>query len=161
MIPFTDLLTPMKIEYIYLDLESCSRCMLAEKDLMEALSELEKPMKRLGIRFDVVTKQIENEEETAAYRFYSSPTVRANGIDLLGAIEENDCADCSEISGTLTQCRTFIYKGMKYDSPPVPMLMEAILKVYFGLCDVKTEADYKIPENLKSFFDGKRKKIVK
>lgn len=67
------------------------------------------------------------------------------------------CGCCSEISGTNVDCRVFEYNGETYEVPPKEMLAEAILQTVFGLHEDSCSCNnYKLPENLRTFFEGKK-----
>jgi hypothetical protein len=58
-------------------------------------------------------------------------------------------------------CRVFEYIGQTYEVPHKEMLAEVILKTVFGFTESCCSCgEYKIPENLKQFFEGKKNKII-
>lgn len=148
------------IEYLYLDLQTCNRCVGTSDVLDEVMSVLTPALKLAG--FEVVYHKVEMEsaELAARYRFLSSPTVRVNGRDICTSVKENSCGCCSEISGTDVDCRVFEYNGETYEIAPKEMLAEAILRGVFGQPETGCSCgDYELPENLKTFFKGKITKI--
>ncbi|NLE23762.1 MAG: DUF2703 domain-containing protein, partial [Clostridiaceae bacterium] len=69
------------------------------------------------------------------------------------------CGCCSEISGTDVDCRVFEYNGETYEVAPKEMLAESILQSVFGQSENGCSCDgYKLPENLKNFYEGKKSK---
>jgi len=144
------------IEYLYLDLQTCDRCIGTGEVLDEVVMTLT-PAMRLA-SYNVEYKKIEMESAQLAmhYKFLSSPTIRVNGIDICKSVEEDSCGCCSDISGTDVNCRVFNYNGKTYQVPPKEMLAEGILKTVFGLTETDCSCEeYKLPENLKTFFAGK------
>jgi len=147
------------VKYLYLDLKTCDRCIGTENALDEVMLTLTPAIRLAGYNVEYRKIEMKTAELAEQYRFLSSPTIRVNGHDICISVAENSCGCCSEISGTDVDCRVFEYNGEKYEVPPNEMIAEAVLKTIF----VKDEAgyscgDYKLPENLKNFFDGKNKK---
>ncbi len=147
------------VEYLYLDLQTCDRCIGTDKVLDVVMTILTPTFYLAG--YEVVYNKIEMETAEIArkHRFISSPTIRVNGNDICQSVSENSCGCCSEISGTDVDCRVFEYNGQKYEVPPKEMLAEAILKAVYeqgdGECSCR---DYELPDNLKQFFQGKNNK---
>ncbi|NCB52817.1 MAG: DUF2703 domain-containing protein [Clostridia bacterium] len=147
------------VEYLYLDLQTCERCIATDNVLDEVIMTLTPALRLAG--FDVAYNKIEMKTAELAeqFKFLSSPTIRVNGRDICTSVRENSCGCCSDISGTDVDCRVFEYNGESYEIAPKEMLAEAILKSVFG----QPEADcscggYKLPENLKTFYEGKKNK---
>ena len=144
------------VEYLYLDLQTCERCIGTDKVLDEVMMTLSSVLKLAGYAIDYVKTEIETEEQARRYAFLSSPTIRVNGLDICGPVKENSCGCCSDISGTDTYCRVFEYNGQSYEVPPKEMLAEAVLKTVFAPPTANCgDIGYELPENLKSFFAGK------
>ncbi|HZJ77797.1 MAG TPA: DUF2703 domain-containing protein [Clostridia bacterium] len=147
------------IEYLYLDLQICERCIGTDNVLDEVMATLTPALNLAGFDVNYNKIEIETAELSKRYRFLSSPTIRVNGKDICLSVAENSCGCCSDISGTDVNCRVFEYKGDFYEVPPKEMLAEAILNAVFG----KAETDYfckeyELPENLQEFFSGKKVK---
>lgn len=144
------------VEYLYLDLEKCDRCIGTDSVLEEVLTELAPAFELAG--YDIIYKQIEitSQELAEKYKFVSSPTIRVNGNDICDNVQETDCGCCGEISGTQVDCRVFEYEGKQYEVAPKTMLAEAVLK--YAFVEVEDNEDYVMPDNLKRFFDGKASK---
>ena len=96
------------------------------------------------------------------YQFESSPTVRVNGRDICFKVQESSCDCCSEISGTVVDCRIFEYEGQSYEVPPQEMLAEAILRAIFGAVEgtPPSKPVYDLPNNLDIFYKGKNDKAA-
>ncbi len=86
------------IEYLYLDLFSCERCVSNDKQLESVITALKPALELAG--YDLEYKKIEmtTEEIAKEYHFVSSPTIRINGRDICKSIQENNCSCCGEIS---------------------------------------------------------------
>ena len=147
------------VEYLYLDLNTCERCVGTDQELREVLDTLSPALALAGYAIDYQKIEMTTREIATAHHFLSSPTIRVNGRDICAAVAENDCGCCGEISGTQVDCRVFEYGGETFEVPPKAMLAEAILSAIFGNNGgIQPESDYTLPDNLKSFYDGKQKK---
>ena len=148
----------IKIEYLYLDLNTCDRCIGTDGVLEEVIQKLSPAFALAGYRISYRKTEITSERDALSHRFLSSPTIRVNGVDICDNVRESDCACCGEISGSQVDCRVFEYDGKLFEVPPQEMLAEAILKTAFSSPTNPPAEEYRIPENLKRFFHGKDKK---
>jgi glutaredoxin len=149
----------IKVEYLYLDLNSCDRCIGTDNVLDDVMKVLTPALKIAG--YEVVYNKVEmkNEELAGEYKFVSSPTIRVNGKDICQSVAENNCGCCSDISGTDVDCRVFEYQGVKYEVPPKEMIASSILQAVFGQTEkAGSNEHYTIPKNLKVFYKGKKSK---
>jgi hypothetical protein len=146
------------IDYLYLDLNVCDRCVGTDKVLDEVLQTLTPALRLAG--YEVARNRIEMAtlELATQYRFVSSPTIRVNGRDIFLSVEENDCGCCSDISGTNVECRIFRYGDKSFEIPPKEMIADAILQTVFANTADEEADDYIMPENLKSFYQSKSEK---
>lgn len=151
------MLKTVLVEYLYLDLQVCNRCIGTEQVLEEVLTGLSPALHLAGYTLDYRKIKMETPELARQYQFESSPTVRVNGRDVCFKVQENPCDCCSDISGSIVDCRVFEFCGQAYEVPPKEMLAEAILKVAFGSQDAPCcfEDAYILPKNLEIFYDGK------
>lgn len=147
------------IEYLYLDLQSCDRCIETDNVLDEVMMTITPAFQMAGYEVEYKKIKMETAELAEHYRFLSSPTIRVNGQDICQSITENSCGCCSEISGTDVDCRVFEYNGEAYEVAPKEMLAESILQAVFGQTETGCYCGgYKLPENLKIFYEGKKSK---
>lgn len=149
------------IEYLYLDLSTCDRCIGTDTVLDEVVEALTPTLKLAGYSVDYKKVEMTTAELATQYRFVSSPTIRVNGQDICGSVAESSCGCCSDISGTDVDCRVFEYEGRSYEVPPKAMLTEAVLRVAFSAqtesCgDTGNTGDFVLIDNLKRFYDGKK-----
>ena len=147
----------VKIEYLYLDLNTCDRCIGTDTVLEEVIEELTPALSLAGYNVAYDKVEIASSQLAEEHRFLSSPTIRVNGYDICDEVNESDCGCCGEISGTDVDCRVFEYEGEFHEVPPKAMLAEAILKKAF-MDEAASCCCYVLPENLKTFFEGKQKK---
>lgn len=143
-----------KVEFLYLDLNTCDRCQETETNLDSALKILLEVTNCLGYEIIVDKINVSSAELAIQHRFESSPTIRVNGQDILGPVKENTCSECSSLSGEETNCRIFEYGGKFFNEPPVQMILEAMLKYIFGEEKEKTGNPFIMPENLRQFYKG-------
>jgi len=149
----------LTIDFLYLDLTTCERCMGTDDVLMDAINEVSALLKAAGYAVTVNKTEIANEELAKQYKFVSSPTIRVNGQDICLEVKENPCGSCSDISEQPVDCRVFVYEGKEYEVPPKAMIINAILKAIYGQVQERTDEEvYAVPENLKKFFLGKASK---
>lgn len=146
------------VEYLYLDLKTCDRCMGTDEVLEEVMERITPTLELAGYAVETRKIEIATAEIAEQYRFLSSPTIRVNGHDICEAVQESNCGCCGEIIGTATDCRVFEYEGNHYEVPPASMLAEAILKGVFAPENPSDGNAYEMPENLKKFFEGKNTK---
>ena len=146
------------VEYLYLDLTTCDRCMGTDSVLDKVMAVLSPALSLAGYSVEYKKVKMSTAEVAARYRFLSSPTIRVNGRDICESVVESDCGCCGEISGTTTDCRVFEYDGKFCEVPPEAMLAESILKAVFSEKRDCSCGEYVLPNNLKRFFDGKAKK---
>lgn len=149
------------VEYLFLDLQVCDRCVGTEQVLEEVVTGLTPALRLAGYQVEYQKIKMDTSGLAQQYRFESSPTVRVNGRDVCLNIQESNCGCCSDISGTQVDCRVFEYEGQSYEVPPKEMLAEAILQVMFGTAETHLPSThvYDLPRNLEVFYKGKNEKV--
>ena len=145
---------PLNIDFLYLDLNTCERCIATGDTLYEAIDSLAPMFKTMNYEVNVNKVNITTKELAEQYKFESSPTIRVNGIDICDEVKESSCQDCSDISGCSTDCRVFVYDGKDYEQPPTAMIIDGIMSVIYGKKQ-QEEKPYILTENLKNFFEQK------
>lgn len=148
------------IDFLYLDLSTCDRCITTDSTLQETLLELSGIFNTLGCKVEVNKVNITTRELAEQYHFLSSPTIRVNGFDICGDITVNNCCSCGAICGDDVDCRMFSYQGAIYEQPPKAMLIDGILRVLYGQLP-QDETDYTLPANLERFFTGSKQISLK
>jgi len=145
------------IDFLYLDLSTCTRCQGTDTNLDDALEEVAKVLDATGAEAVLNKINVATPELAEEYQFLSSPTIRVNGRDIQLEITENTCESCGDLCGTEVDCRTWSYQGVDYDVPPKALIIDAILReVYGGSTNVPTPKAYAMPENLQRFYAGMR-----
>ncbi|WP_088102904.1 DUF2703 domain-containing protein [Halalkalibacter urbisdiaboli] len=147
------------IDFMYIDLQVCTRCQGTEKSLKDAVNEVSNLLENIGYDVEVNNILVEDEEQAKSLKFISSPTIRINGEDIQLTIKESNCDTCGTLTGSSVDCRVWIYEGKEYNEVPKSLIMDAILKEVYrteqNLLGGKKES-YVLPENLKRFFARKR-----
>ena len=139
------------IDLLYLDLTTCERCMGTGKLVEEVVKDLELLLSPSHYSFQLRKIKMDSVDLAMRYHFLSSPTIRVNGIDVLGEIKENVCVTCGEVCGDETLCRVFMYNGKAYNEPPRGMLVEGILKAIFNDHKSSDQQRYDMPGNIMNF----------
>jgi hypothetical protein len=150
----------LRIELLYLDLTSCTRCRGADRGLEEALALASGVLEARGTEVEVERIHVDSAERARELRFVSSPTIRVNGADIAVELRESPCGSeaCTDGCGEQIACRVWVHRGKEYTEPPAALIVDAILReVYAGAV---TERDavvrpYRLPGNLEQFFAGK------
>jgi hypothetical protein len=148
----------IEIDFLYLDLEVCSPCRSTESNIEEALNAVAGILQATGVGVAVNKTHVRSMEQAVALGFLGSPTVRINGVDLQLDFKENHCKTCSQVSGTHTDCRVWLYHGQEYSAPPKAMIIEAVLQEVYGRTSpepTKIIRPDNALENLKRFFKSK------
>jgi len=147
------------VEYLYLDLQACDRCIQTGNALDEVVATLAPALKIAGFEVSYNKIEMKTAEIAARYKFLSSPTIRVNGRDICKTVKENRCRCCGDISGTDVSCRVFGHGAKTYEVPPKEMLAEGILKAVFSPSKSGRPCrGYALPKNLRDFYDGKKHK---
>lgn len=141
------------IEFLYLDLDTCDRCIGTQAVLEEAVADMRQAFG--NVAFELRKIQIDTKEKAEAYRLLTSPTIRIDGQDVDSQIKETCCEACGEICGSDVDCRVWTYGGETYTVPPKALLTGVLRQ---SVCGTQKPAHpqepYALPENLRRFFDG-------
>ena len=66
----------LAIDFLFLDLTTCTRCLGADRSLGSALEVVRDVLQATGVEVEVNKVLVESEEQARALRFVSSPTIR-------------------------------------------------------------------------------------
>ncbi len=116
----------LKIEFLYYNKTSRSRCCSTDKAVRQSLKELKSAISTTGLKIDF------SERKLPLSTVHLSPSILINGVDMEkivnkdSSLKSNACTDCCRLAGHPVNCRTFAYKGKSYDYIPKAMIMEAI-----------------------------------
>jgi len=149
----------IEIDFMYIDLELCTRCKGTDANLETAIETVRSVLESAGSEVQVRKILVESERQAVELGFVSSPTIRVDGQDVAVELRESNCASCGEACGCEGQvdCRVWVYEGKEYTVAPVQMIVDAILSaVYSTNQDMPTATSAApVPENLKRFFAAK------
>lgn len=154
----------VEIDFLFLDLEVCTRCKGTDANLAIALESVAKVLEASDVEVVVRKTLVDSEHKALELGFISSPTIRVNGHDIALEFRESNCASCGEACGCdgKIDCRVWVYRGEEHTIAPVPMIVEAILSAVYSVREEVAKPaptdDEAIPENLKRFFAGKAAK---
>ena len=155
-------LTPgtLRIDFLFLDLTTCTRCLGAEMSLASALEVLREVLNATGVEVEVTRILVQSEEQARALRFVSSPTIRVDGQDVALELRESSCGSeaCTDGCGDQIACRVWLHRGHEYTEPPVAMIVDAILGHVYRRSPAPSALEsepYELPENLTRFFSSR------
>jgi len=150
----------LQVDFLFLDLTTCTRCRGTDQSLESALEGARELLGATGTEVEVNKIHVASAEQARELRFQSSPTIRINGRDVALELRESSCGSeaCTDGCGDSIACRVWVHDGQEYTEPPPAMILDAILReVYAGaIVEHATEAEaYQLPENLDRYFAGK------
>jgi hypothetical protein len=104
------------IDFLFLDLNTCARCVGTDQNLEKALNAVEHFLASAGIEVHVDKILIDSCEKAAAHEFVTPPTIRVNGRDIALETRESRCDSCTDLCGCAerTNCRVWLYRGVEY-----------------------------------------------
>ena len=146
------------VEFLYLDLEVCTRCRGTDLNLEAALTAVESVLQAAGVEVQVTKTLVNSEQKARALNFVSSPTIRVNGRDIALEFRESRCESeacaCAAGDRDAIDCRVWVHQGKEYREALVPMIVDAILSaVYSGaVARPLPSAPAEVPENLLRLF---------
>jgi hypothetical protein len=159
----TDREKHVEIEFLYLDLDVCTRCRGTDSNLETALRIVQEVLQ--ASRTDVSTRKVlvDSEETARKLKFLSSPTIRINGRDIALEFREAPCDSCAEACACDggVDCRVWVYGGKEYTEAPVPLIVNALLSEVYDSQSADRSASsrpFELSENLKHFFEAKAAK---
>jgi hypothetical protein len=150
----------LQIDFLYLDLDTCTRCRGSDRNLEAALGIARGLLAGPGSDVEVSKIHVESAEQARELRFESSPTLRVNGRDVALELRESPCGSeaCTDGCGESISCRVWLYGGEEHTEPPVAMIVDAILREAHEVREPGRRADaepYVLPDNLERFFADK------
>jgi hypothetical protein len=152
------------IDFLYLDLETCTRCRGTDANLEAALAQVRHVLDAAGMEVAVRKTLVASAEQAQALDFISSPTIRVNGQDIALELRQSSCTECGETCGCdgAIDCRVWLWQGQEYTQAPPAMIMDAILRAVYGGVEhaVAAPSVAGVPENLARFFAGKAHQVA-
>ena len=118
----------LRIEFRYVDKNTCSRCRTTDKNVGKTVQGLRKALRESGIAVDLKTTKL------PISKLAQSNSILINGKDIEELVSKkrnirsSACRGCSEIIESPCECRAYIYRGKKHSYVPQAMIREAISK---------------------------------
>jgi hypothetical protein len=158
-LPTTTLPTrQLQIEFLFLDLDTCTRCRATDATLLEAIERTRPALDAAGVTVSLTKTLVAGEAQARQLGFVSSPTIRIDGLDIAGELVESACDTCSEAcacNGGL-DCRDWIYQGGRSTQPPLGLIVEAIMRHTVGADPGRPTSTRPqppvVPDNLRQYF---------
>ena len=153
------------IQFLALDLTTCTRCVGTGQSLEAALGLVRDVLAATGVAVEVRKTLVETATQARELRFVSSPTIRVNGRDIALELKESRCGSepCGGgCCGDDIACRVWSYRGQEYTEAPVGLIVDAVLGEVYGGAPRAEGADegYELPWNLVAFFAGRSQAAV-
>lgn len=149
----------VEIDLLYLDLETCSRCIGTDHNVTESLAEAGALLEAAGVEVLVRKTLVETEGQARDLGVVTSPTIRVNGRDIALEFRESRCEPCEAIAGHgPMDCRVWVYQGQAFTAAPKAMILDAVLRAIYGggaAPSPQPKPFTEVPENLRRFFAGK------
>ena len=153
----------IEIEFLFLDLDVCTRCKETDANLETALRIVQEVLRAPGT--DVSTRKVlvDSEETARKLKFLSSPTIRINGRDIALEFRETPCDSCAEACACDdgVDCRVWVNEGKEHSEAPVPLIVNALLSEIYDSHSADRPASsrpFELSENLRHFFEAKAAK---
>jgi Domain of unknown function (DUF2703) len=148
------------VEFLYLDLDVCTRCRGTDANLDAALAAVGGVLDATGVETIVRKTLVASAAQAAMLGLVSSPTIRVNGKDIALEFRESSCDSCAEACGCggTIDCRVWVWQGEEHTAAPVRMIVDAILReVYGGRARpaVAPAPLAAVPDNLARYFAAK------
>ncbi|MGH7799057.1 MAG: DUF2703 domain-containing protein [Thermodesulfobacteriota bacterium] len=144
----------VEIDFMYIDLQVCDRCLDTYANLESALSEVSHILEASGAEVSLRKTLIKSESQAQALGFLTSPTIRINDKDIALELRESNCEPCS-CNGAV-DCRVWVFQVQEYMAAPKAMIVDAILREVYGNASLPqsqtTVTRGEVPENLRRFF---------
>jgi hypothetical protein len=148
---------PVVVDFLFLDLDTCTRCVGTDRNLEEAVASVRRVLAETGVRFEVRRHLVDSEEMARRLQFVSSPTLRVNGKDIALELRESSCGSepCTDGCGAGIDCRIWTHDGEEFTQAPTGLIVDALLQEIYSPQPAPTVLpEYVLPENLRRFFAG-------
>lgn len=158
----------LRVEFLFLDQETCDRCNGAGDQLRQAVADTQAALAALGFSVELHETLVADAKTALELQLRTSPTIRINGRDIQPDYQESRCDPCGDMVGQADiGCRDWHDNGQSFTTPPKSLLVKAILRAAMQQDDTPTAPacggseksgccdDFVLPENLKRFFAAK------
>lgn len=148
----------LQIDFLFLDLDTCTRCRATDRTLLEAIDRTRPALDAAGVAVGVTKTLVANQAQAQHLGFVTSPTIHINGVDIAGELVESACDTCSETCACDggVDCRDWIWRGERHTEPPLGLIVEAIMR-HAAATDPTTAGPIRpqpraLPENLQQYY---------
>jgi hypothetical protein len=153
----------LEIEFLFLDLDVCTRCKRTDANLETAFRMLQEVLQTSGTEVSTRKVLVDSEETARRLRFMSSPTIRINGRDIALEFRETPCDCCGGgcACDSSVDCRVWVHEAKEYSEAPLALIVNALLsEIYRGQSADRPASSrpFELSENLKHFFAAKAAK---
>ena len=148
----------LEIEFLFLDLDTCTRCRATDATLLEAIERTRPALDAVGASVRVTKTLVASEAQARALGFVSSPTIRINGVDIAGELVESACDSCSETCACNggVDCRDWVWQDQRSHEPPLGLIVEAVMRHAGGIdppsATLSPAGSGSVPANLRTYF---------
>jgi glutaredoxin len=84
----------LQIEFLFLDLDTCTRCRATDQTLLDAIERTRPALDAAGVTVSLTKTLVATEAQAQQLGFVSSPTIRIDGVDIAGELVESACDTC-------------------------------------------------------------------
>ncbi len=156
------ILKDINIDYLFLNLTGCKRCLDTNSGLENAISKVLNLLGDNRVKINVNNIHINTEDKAREFGLEISPTIRINGRDIQSDWIDNKCSDCGDLCNCaqFITCRLWKWNGKEYTAAPENLIVDAILENIYS--QKSSTADVKhslrgLNSNMKTFFAETRK----
>jgi hypothetical protein len=94
----------LEIQFLYLDLDSCTRCRATDATLLAAIARTRAALQAADVSVRLTRTLVTTEASALNLGFVSSPTIRINGVDIAGELVESACGTDGDACACKTGC---------------------------------------------------------
>jgi len=153
----SDVRRTVAVDFLYLELSTCSRCGGTDTNLERALAALDDVLPAIGAQVEVRRIHVQSLQQARELQLVTSPTIRVDGRDISPEPLESECGADGCGCGPGASCRLWRYAGADHSAAPVGLIVDAILSaLYAGPAAADTPTSYEVPDNLIRVLAGAR-----
>ncbi|MFD1599248.1 DUF2703 domain-containing protein [Halobellus rarus] len=148
------------VDFLYLNNESCDRCMGTEAALETALRRVGPILDALDVGITVRDVHVSTLAAAEAAQLAVSPTIRIGGRDIQPEYLENTCESCGDLCACegAVDCRRWRYRGEEHSTAPVGLLVEKLVRALapngMQFDDPGESQAYQLSSNVRGFFES-------
>jgi hypothetical protein len=145
----SDVRRTVAVDFLYLELSTCSRCGGTDANLARALTTLDDVLPAIGAQIEVRRIHVQSLQQARELELVTSPTIRVDGRDISPEPLESECGADGCGCGAGASCRLWRHAGTDHPAAPVGLIVDAILSALYTGPAVRDEpTSYEMPDNL-------------